>query len=148
MDAHGILCLNKKKIQMKKLLILALALSTSFGSTVFAQTPETALEARPERNRGDRVAKQVERLTEALNLSEEQVAQVEQITKKTMAKMQSLRGSGNREANREKGKELMAQQDKAIEALLDKKQLKRYQNYKKRREERGPRRGGRRDGGK
>ncbi len=145
---------------MKKILLAALLLIAGFGAEAIAQTPTSPVTGeRAQEPRGrtidDRVERQLEQLTEALNLSEEQAGQVSMILRKTAAKRQSLRGTGDRAANREQARALLGQQDAAIEALLDKKQLKRYQNYKKRRAERGPRGGGRpggepprRDGGK
>lgn len=133
---------------MKKLIVVFFLLFAGFGTEVKAQakTGELTQERVTERRgRGTetRVARQLEMLTEALALSEEQVGEVSVILNKMAAQMEAMRGTGDRAANREKGQAMRQEMDVAIEAVLNKKQLKRYENYKKRRAERGPRRGGR-----
>lgn len=143
---------------MKKLVLFALLLTFGFAAEGFAQGFKAQVppeDGRRNRDPAAMVANRVEQLTDALKLSPEQVEQVTTIMTEGAEKMIALRKSGKREEARAQAKVIRDEQDTAIEAVLDKKQLKRYQNYKARRSERGLRGGGRpggdqplRDGGK
>lgn len=144
---------------MKKLLFLALLLTTAFGVDAVAQDFKANTgQERPtnERKRSDadhaeRIAAQVDQLTQGLKLDAEQVTAVTAIMTKTFERRSDMRGQargGDRSAMREQMKKMMAEQDAEIEAILDKKQLRRYENMKAQRKQRGPRGGGRPGGGR
>lgn len=137
---------------MKRFLFLALLLTTFTATEVFAQ--DQNFESREGRNRGDRdpaarIAAQVEELTDGLKLTPEQVTQVTEILTLNQEKMKALRESAgeDRSALRGKMRPLMEEADKQIEAVLTKKQLKKYANVKAARRQQGPRGGGRSGGG-
>lgn len=146
---------------MKKLLLLLVLVFAGFNtSTLSAQKirANTGEErARPERGdrearTAERIAQQIGQLKDGLKLDDEQVVAITEIMKKTMNKMQDLRRSGtDRQGMRAKMKPILEEQDAAIEALLTKKQLKRYRNMKAQRDaqrrEGGGRPGGQRGGG-
>lgn len=150
----------QKKYPMKQLLLLLTLAFTGFGTaTLSAQNTRANLgQERPER--GDRQARMAERLNQQVNemkdglkLTDEQVVAVTDILKKTNGRMQELRRSGtDRKEMRAKMKPLLEEQDAAIEALLTKKQAKRYKNWKAQRDEERRERGGRpagpREGGR
>ncbi len=77
------------------------------------------------------------RLSERLNLTEEQTVQVEKILLSAREEMQKLRenASGDRSRNRDQLRSLMEKQDKQIEALLTDEQKKIYGEIKKERRE-------------
>ncbi len=77
------------------------------------------------------------RLSERLDLTEEQTAQVEKILLSAREEMQKLRenASGDRSRNRDQLRSLMEKQDKQIEALLTDEQKKIYGEIKKERRE-------------
>lgn len=139
---------------MKRLLFLALLLTTFTAQEAFAQDQPT--EAREGRTRGEgkgdpaaRIAAQVEELTEGLKLTPEQATQVTAILTETQEKMNALRAEtgSDRAGMRQKMRPLREESDKQIEALLTKKQLKKYANLKAARRQGGPRGGGRPGGG-
>lgn len=135
---------------MKKLVLFALLITIGYTNETFAQDRQGQVQSRElsqNRTPEGMAANRIERLTDALNLTPEQVEQVTVIINEGTEKMVALRKSGNREETREQSKVIRDELDTAIEAILDKKQLKRYQNYKARRDERGARGGGRRGGG-
>lgn len=133
---------------MKKLLFLLLLCTVAFGSTAYAQQPTDNIRRGQDQDRDPaaRTAQMVAEMTEGLQLSADQADQLTVILNKSAAKRASLRDqgrTGDREARREQMKTLMQETDTAIEAILDKKQLRRYENMKKQRRENRPERGGR-----
>lgn len=135
-----------KTNHMKKLVLFALLLTIGLTTEGFAQGRRAQLppgEGAQTKDPAEMIAGRLERLTDALKLTPEQVEQVTVVMTEGAEKMIALRKSGKREEARAQAKVIRDEQDAAIEAVLDKKQLKRYQNYKARRNERGSRGGGR-----
>jgi Spy/CpxP family protein refolding chaperone len=79
-----------------------------------------------------------QQLKERIALTDEQTAKVAKILEESQTKMMEMMGSfqGDREAARKAMQEVQAKQDKAIEALLTKDQLKKYEELKKERMQR------------
>ncbi len=76
--------------------------------------------------------RQVERLTERLNLSKEQQKQVYDLTIENFKNMQKMReegGSGDFEAMREQMQKVREEQNKKIKAILSDKQWEEYEAF-------------------
>lgn len=152
---------------MKKLLFLSFLLVATLG-TMNAQDfkartpPDGQTGTERQRDPKARIASQVEELAEGLKLSPEQIVQVTDIFTRSQERMAALRSQGRGEARpegggrgargdrsgmREQMKAIMVETDTEIEAILDKKQLRRYENVKAQRAEQRGQRGGGRPGG-
>ena len=139
---------------MLKQLLLLLVLITGATADLVAQnqpvSPPDAERPTRERDPEARRAQRLERLTEGLKLTLEQATEVEAIMARTHEQMTALRGEElDREERRARSRTILETEDDNIEALLDDKQLKRYQNMKKAAKERSQerRQGRRRAGG-
>ena len=99
-------------------------------------------------NPEERAKRQTEELTEKLDLSKDQAKKVEAINLKYAKKMgdmfRDMRDSGNmdREAMREKMGALREEQNKEMQKVLDKDQMKEYEAYLKEQDERRAQRRG------
>jgi len=109
---------------MKK---IGLLLTFLFLSVVFVKAQPGNFD--PE----EMIKRQVEGITEACDLSEDQVTKVEAIIRKSNEKMmalfQEMGGGGDREAMREKMGEIRDEQTKEIKAVLTEEQAEKYDEY-------------------
>ena len=129
---------------MKKQVLFVLLLTIGFTASGFAQGFKAQLppgEGPQSKDPVAMVANRVDRLKGALKLTPEQVTEITAIMTQGTEQLMTLRNSGDRANMRAQARKIRMEQDSAIEALLDKRQLKRYLNYKARRNERGPRGG-------
>lgn len=110
--------------------IFTLALCLIFTASFLQRASAQGMMRSPEER-----AKQ---LKEQLKLDDEQVKKVEGIFKSVQEKMQEAMGSaqGDRDAMRKTMTDMMAKTDKDIEALLTKDQKKKYDEFKKERDDR------------
>lgn len=112
----------QKRTPSHLLLLLPLLL---FLSTTQAQRPHGAGHAY-----GFDPEQQTEQMTKKLDLRADQVPKVRNINRQTAEKIKAARSAGGRSAMREKMQAIFEEQDKAMQAMLNTEQWKKYQSMK------------------
>ena len=128
---------------MKKM-ILATLLLTLFVGTSFAQQ----MQGRQGQDFQQRRQQQMEELKKEIGLNKDQVKKFDEIYKKYDDKMAAMRedmmAGGDREAMRSKMQQINTERDAEVKKMLNKDQVKKFDDYQKKlAEQRAQRQGGR-----
>ena len=118
---------------MKKLsLIAALALGGLMACSTLVPAQDAPKDATKGGKKGFSVEQQMDRLTTALTLTDEQKPKVKAVLEETNKKMQEIRSDStlDQAQRREKGQPIMDEQNTKMKAILTEEQYKKFQEMR------------------